>query len=372
MSAKKLLVTVDNGMKTSASADMSSALSTTGTGDDESLDISFMSRSFCIAGLPLRRQFERDKLTRKAIEPQREATRFNRSDRQFSFTVEGKLLTLPRDPEPLHIPIGVPYGARARLLILWMTTQARIGGDRWLELGKISEWLASVGMSHNSDGALAAKEQLIRLSFATFTMIFNDREGKREFFNDNQLVETKVFGEDEMFHYAQGNIAKVRYPLGLQLSVPAFDHFSGGDVIPVSTEALREIANNAMAIDIFVYLNYRLPYIRSEEMQEVSWSKLAKQFGNIGDTGTRFRQVFEASVEKALRAYRNADVRITERGLELRYSPHAGTRRTLVAVPRTAEPIVIDQTTRVRNRISPPKPKHINIGASNKQTEMDF
>ncbi len=347
------------------------------TGDDESLDFSFMSKSFCMSGLPIRRQFERDPATRKAVAPQREISVFSRHDDQFSFSVQGHTLVQPGGQ---HVPIGIPYGARSRCLILWMTTQARISNSRWLELGRINEWLTEIGMSAHPETAAAAKEQLIRLSFARFSMSFRETRGdspKREMFKNLSLVETSVFGEDDIGNFASGNIAKVRFPLGIQLSAQAYDHFTGGDIIPVSTESLREISNNAMAIDIFLFLSFRLPLIPADSTEAVSWKKLAKQFGAQGDTGNRFRHVFEESVKKALHAYRGADVQLNDDGLLMRYSPHPGTRKTLVAVPGTK---TIDGTVRLRNRIAPPpgmktetrKAAPAKAATASPQMTMDF
>lgn len=339
-------------------------------GDDESLDISFMSKSFCMSGLPIRRQFERDSVTRKTLSPQRETSLFSRHDDTFSFSVQGHTLVQPGGRQ---IPIGIPYGARSRCLILWTTTQARVTGSRWLELGRINEWLTDIGMSAHPETAAAAKEQLIRLTFARFSMSFKETKGngpKREMFKNLSLIETSVFGEEDINNFADNNIAKVRFPLGIQLSTQAYEHFTGNDVIPVSTESLREISNNAMAIDIFLFLSFRLPLIPSDTTEPVSWKKLAKQFGAQGDTGTRFRHSFEASVDKALKAYRGADVQVTDEGLLLRYTPHPGTRRTLIAVPKT---LPTDGVPRLRNRIAPPpgmKPDAKKTGDS--QLLMDF
>lgn len=333
--------------------DLDSAVAMAEIRDDDGLDIAYMSKSFCCCGLPLRRQFERDKITRKAVEPAREISVFVRNDDRFSFTVNGRVIALPSEKHGgIQIPIGVPYGPRARLIILWLTTQSRMTGSRWLELGRIGDWLDSVGMSNHPDTAAQAKEQLIRLSFSLFTMAYVDKDKKQELFKDCTLIESRVFAQDDLAHYGAGEIAKLRFPVGIELTQQAFNHFTGPDVIPVGMDAIREISNNALAIDLYLYLNFLLPSIPGDSTVLLSWKKLVKQFGS-GETVNRFRAVFDSSIEKALVAYRNADVRITDDGLELRYSPPAGSRRTLVAVPRLVLPDA-GKPVRLRNRIAPP------------------
>src|SRR3712207_9548105 len=73
----------------------------------ERIDVSFLHRSFCIAGLPIK---------------QRKEAHFSRHDGAFSLNVTVPEQTLP-DGSKLNV--GVPFGPKARLLILWMTSQAR-------------------------------------------------------------------------------------------------------------------------------------------------------------------------------------------------------------------------------------------------------
>ena len=316
--------------------------------DDESLDASFLSRSFCLSGLPLRKQFERDKTTKKAAEPPRESTVFIRNDERFSLTIGTNPFGLPGGQQ---LFVGLPYGARARLLILWMTTQARCpgraSGDRWLEIGRLDSWLEQVGIIPHPESIQSAKDQMIRLAFASFTMLMR-KEGL-DYFRSDRLTESAVFAEEDLMHYASGNLSKVRFPLGLELSQKAYQRFTGHDVIPVSTEALRKISNNAMAIDILVYLSFRLPLIEKGESELLTWRKLATQFGS-GETKSRFRQVFDASIVKALDAYTGANVDITDEGLILKYSPVDV--RKLFAVssgkPKDGGPL---QRVRSRNRV---------------------
>ena len=305
-----------------------------GNHDEESLDVSFMSKSFCLSGLPLRR-----------LQNMRE---FHRNDDSFSLSINSPSIMLPGGDA---VEIGLPYGARARLLILWMTTLARANGrtpgDRWLEIGKIDEWLEEVGITPHTENAAMAKEQLIRLSFANFTMVMR-KEGL-DYFRSDRLTESAVFAEEDLLHYAAGNLAKVRFPLGVELSEKAYQRFTGKDAIPIPTQALRKISNNAMALDIFVYLCFKLPSLGKNESVLLSWKALIKQFGNK-EAKSKFRQVFDVSIAKALDAYEGARVDVTDEGLILHYADPAELRKLFVARPK---PLLAGPPKR-RNRIAPP------------------
>ncbi len=343
------------------------ALETQNAGDD-CLDVSYMSRSFCLSGLPLRRQFLKDPSTGKVLEPRQEETVFSRTDGAVSLTIGSQPFVMP---DKTRVTVGVPYGARARLLILWLTTQARATQSRFLEIGRIEDWLNDAGIAFNPDSVSSAKEQLIRLSFANFTMVM--KQDDYEFFTADRLIDKAVFQKDDIVNAKNGKFASVRLPLGVELSSKAYERFTGQGVIPVSTEALRKISHNAMAIDIFLYLSYKLPLISLGDTELLSWSRLVNQFGN-GETKSRFRQNFDPSISQALSAYRGANVDITKEGLVLRYSDPVEVRKMFVVSGGAKKEVRTLQ--RVRNRILPPpaKSKDEPLGGASttpKQLKMD-
>jgi hypothetical protein len=296
-------------------------------GADGRLDVSFLHQSFCMAGLPVR----------SPADPRY----FVRRDDRFSLMINSEFVGLPGSDQTFHV--GVPWGAKARLLTIWMATQAkdpsRSSGDRFLEIGAVKPWLASIGITPNGDGIARAKEQLIKLAFASFTMMF--KESGVHMFKSDRLVDRAAFGDGDLLHFSQGSMEKVRWPLGIELTEKALIRFREYGV-PIPTSRLTAIANNATAIDLFVFLCYRLPQLSPAESELVSWNALAGQFGKVGgarEPPSRFRDTFEGSIAAALRAYPEANVELTNEGLVLRYSDPAVLRRAFIAAspePATA------------------------------------
>ena len=64
----------------------------------------------------------------------------------------------------------------------------------------------------------------------------------------------------------------------IALTHNTYDRFLN-DAIPIPTVRLREVANNAMAIDILVYLSYRLPTLSRDDSAILTWRDLMAQFG---------------------------------------------------------------------------------------------
>ena len=101
--------------------------------------------------------------------------------------------------------------------------------------------------------------------------------------------------------------------------------------IPIPTARLRQVAHNAMAIDILVYLCYRLPLISRAESELLTWRDLMAQFGS-SEFASRFKQAFSESIKRTLDAYPEANVAMTAEGLVLRHSDPAELRRAFATV----------------------------------------
>ena len=104
---------------------------------DGQLDVSFLLNGFCIAGLPLRR-------------PRDNTLVWKRQDEQFALTVQSSEIALPGGSS---FVAGLPFGPKARLLAMWLATEAkdptRRPDNRWIEIGKITDWLRAVGITPN-------------------------------------------------------------------------------------------------------------------------------------------------------------------------------------------------------------------------------
>jgi hypothetical protein len=286
----------------------------------EDLDVSFLLRTFCAAGLPTTR-------------PRDEMTAFHRSDGRIALTVSPQEIGLPSGT---ICRIGVPYGAQARLLMLWAATEARdhrrASDDQWIEIGRIKPWLSSIGIKPHSETVSKTKDQLLRISFVHYTIVMGG-DGEDTLFRNEPLVDGGIFGKGDLEHYAAGRLKEIRWPTGLRLSQSALDHFRN-DSIPIPTSRLPMVAHSAMALDLFSYLCYRLPMIPPGETLLITWRELIKKFGS-GETAGKFKQTFQSSIGAAIRAYPEANVSLADEGLRLHYSDPAVLRQPFVALPRS-------------------------------------
>jgi hypothetical protein len=90
--------------------------------------------------------------------------------------------------------------------------------------------------------------------------------------------------------------------------------------LPLRETAIRQISNRSMAIDLYVWMAYRLHVLNSSIA--VSWPSLWRQFGEGYKELRFFRRDVLPSLKLALAVYPEARVSIDERtGLTLLPSP---------------------------------------------------
>ncbi|MCW2241855.1 replication initiation protein [Azospirillum canadense] len=303
----------------------------------ERIDASFLHRSFCAAGLPVSRP--------------KDPIRFDRYDDAFSLNILSPERTLPGGKSAAF---GVPWGPRARVLILWMSTQARDpkrgAGDRWLEIPSINSWIPSLGIPHSHAAEKSLKEQLVKLAFSQFSMFLKNEDVV--LLHDTKLIESVAFTDSDIEAFLAGQIGKVRWPLALRLSEQAFSTFRSPKAIPIPTHRLATISDSALAIDAFMYLCYRLPELAeqgTDASEMVGWRRLVAQFGKHGQAPSKFRELFLPALKDALGAYPEAaaGVEVTDEGLLLRGVELPALARSFIAVPPLPTPA---KRRKVRNR----------------------
>jgi len=70
---------------------------------------------------------------------------------------------------------GVPYGARARMILLYLQTQAVRTGSREIELGRsMRAWLERMGVAYGGETAKALREQAARISACSLKFFWDD------------------------------------------------------------------------------------------------------------------------------------------------------------------------------------------------------
>ncbi len=217
---------------------------------------------------------------------------------------------------------GVPYGSRARLILLYLQSEALRTNSRDIALGRsLHAWLGRLGIPIGGKSFKDVREQADRLSRCRLT--FHVQQGGRAGLINQNIMDTAMFVEDTS---VQGSL----FVETARLSETFFEQLKKHPV-PLEEAAIRAISNNSQALDVYCWLAYRLHVL--PQARTVSWPALYGQFGASYKKLAHFKMRFADSLKVAVAVYRDADVELDGRGLIMRPSrPPVAPRQ--IGVPR--------------------------------------
>jgi Plasmid encoded RepA protein len=220
------------------------------------------------------------------------------------------------------IPVGVPYGAIARLILIYLQSEALRTGSREVELGgSLRAFLKRLSISVGGKTAKIVKDQADRLSRCRLTF-HSTRNGIGLLVNQN-IVDCAMFVEAEGLEEGQGSLFVEKARLSEVFFQQLTQH-----AVPLDEAAIRHIRNSSMALDVYCWLAYRLHALK--EPKHLTWAALAGQFGMGIKQRKHFRAAFIESLSLALAVYPEAKVDLMPDGVTLR--PSNPPVRKLIAV----------------------------------------
>lgn len=246
--------------------------------------------------------------------------------------VETERVALIVEPGRRNIPggdtewVGVPYGSRARLILLYLQSEALRTSSRDIALGRsLHAWLGRLGIPVGGKSFKDVREQAERLSRCRLS--FHIQQGGRSGLVNQNIVDTAMFVQ-EPGAAGQGSL----FLETARLSETFFEQLQKHPV-PLEEAALRAISNNSQALDVYCWLAYRLHVLPTA--RTITWKALHGQFGSSYKRIDHFKERFLDSLKVATAVYRDASVEVEARGLVLKPSrPPVAPR--MVAVPCTA------------------------------------
>jgi hypothetical protein len=211
--------------------------------------------------------------------------------------------------------VGVPYGSIARLILLYLQTEATRTNSPEVELGKsMKSWMSRMSLTTGGRTYQLVAEQARRISACRLTF-FTDRENGAEARHNGAFVQDAislagVTNEDQPTLWQD----RVRLDAGFWKSLR--DH-----PVPVREEAIKAIGSRSMAIDVYIWLAYRLHSL--SKPTTVSWTAVHGQFGAGFRLVRQIKPTFLEALNLALAVYPEAGVRIEREGVVLYPSPPA-------------------------------------------------
>ena len=233
------------------------------------------------------------------------------ADDSTSWKVTSENITLIVDPGSMPgnddqiVKVGVPYGSRARLILLFMQTQAKLTKNPEIIFGKtMRQWVEKLGIAEGGHAIKAVREQALRLAYCRLSFHFS-KNNEIKLRNENivRAASTSKTADKEVY---SATLSDAYFEQALEHSVP------------LDMDAVSELQNNSAALDAYFWLAYRLHVL--EKPLFVSWAALFGQFGGgyEGENAFKnFKSVFRKTLLMAQAVYRDAKLEIEPRGLTL-------------------------------------------------------
>ncbi len=204
--------------------------------------------------------------------------------------------------------IGVPYGSIARLILLYLQSEAIRTSSPEVELGRsMRAWVGRMSLAVGGRTYQIVTEQARRISACRLT-----------FFTDLDGAERRQNGAFVQDAISLAGVADDTQPSLWQDRVRLDDGFWRSlreHPVPVREEALKAIGTRSLAIDVYIWLAYRLHSLTAAT--PVSWSAIHSQFGAGFRLVRQIKPTFREALALALAVYPEARVDVEEDGIVL-------------------------------------------------------
>nr|WP_274607308.1 replication protein RepA [Paracraurococcus ruber] len=209
--------------------------------------------------------------------------------------------------------VGVPYGARARMILLYLQTQAVRTGSREVELGRsLHDWLGRMGLAWGGETGKALREQAARIAACSLKFFWEGEDASG--WEAGRFVRSGLRFHNYSGDERQSDLWEDRVVLD-----EAFYDALRQHPVPLREAALRELADRSASLDLYIWLAYRLHNLSGPT--PVRWAALREQFGTTYSELRFFRRDFPKMLSPAVSAYPEARVELEEDGVVLHPSP---------------------------------------------------
>ncbi len=161
--------------------------------------------------------------------------------------------------------VGVPYGSIARLILLYLQTEAVRTSSPEVELGRsMKSWMGRMSLTSGGKTYQLVAEQARRISACRLTF-FTDRENGAETRHNGAFVQDAITFAN-VIDDDQPSLWQDRVRLD-----PSFWRSLQDHPVPVREEAIRAIGTRSLAIDVYICRSPGRPFMPNLE-PDSAWS----------------------------------------------------------------------------------------------------
>ena len=218
-----------------------------------------------------------------------------------------------RSPEGRASRVGVPYGTRARLIMIFLQTEGV--RSRIVSLGpSMSAWIRSLGLpvTGGPRGTIQAiREQSLRIARCEFTLQWTARS---ETGADETIIRDQRLISGLSLWHGQEEGNDMPWQATVELTREFHEHLCE-HAVPLVRDAIAHLKDNSLGLDLYTLLAYRLQ--RLEQPLLLRWQTLAAQVGSDTGRTSHLAQRVKAVLPDVLAVYPDAEVEVVRHGLRL-------------------------------------------------------
>lgn len=233
--------------------------------------------------------------------------RFERRQGRMSLVIEAGEL---QSPDGTWVPQPLPYGSRARLLLLHLCSEAIRQNSPTIDIeDSLSAFIRSMGyeVTGGKNGSLNAFKAQVN-ALAACSMKIGVWNGERA-----RTIRTVPFESLDVWFPVNAN-QRILWPSTITFSQAFFDTLKQ-HALPTNTRAVRVFANSPRKLDLLFWLGYRLKHI--QKPLHIGWDALKEQFGPDIKRDRFFRAEFATDIAHIREVFPKLALNIAEEGLTL-------------------------------------------------------
>lgn len=236
-----------------------------------------------------------------------EVREWNRNQGRMKLSVTAGRLMSAENGDWIDQPL--PYGSRARLLLLHVCSEAIRTNSPTIEIeDTLCGFIRSLGfpVTGGKYGTITTfKEQINAL--AACTMRIGTWDGDRA-----RTVSTSPFSSLSVSMFSNGSPEQgTLWPTTLSLSLDFYQTLTK-HALPINLHAARAFANSPRKLDLLFWLGYRLHGITRPVA--IPWEKLAEQWGANYTRFTNFKRDFAQEIAEIKEVFPKLPVTISDVG----------------------------------------------------------
>lgn len=217
--------------------------------------------------------------------------------------------------------LGYPYGSLPRLLLYWITTEAKLTKSPTLELGpNLRQFMLEIGLNPNNgrgarSDARRLSEQMRRLFRARLSISYEiNRPAQR----GEGWLDMQVAPRGHLFWDPRDPGQDALWGSWIELD-PKFFEMVMRSAVPMDTHALKALKRSPLALDLYAWSTYVTDQAnRLGKPRSVAWKLLQQQFGSEYTNPKDFKRKAKATFVKIAEVYPGLRMEFVRGGIAIK------------------------------------------------------